>query len=164
VLTGEVGEVDVARLADVTGASEREQVGDGALEAVGDAQRGLELLAGGRRIVERRQLVQAQSHRGQRGAELMRDIGRELPLAADELGDLHRGGVECGGDVVQLGQVEPAGPGGEVARAESGRRGDEALQRADEAPRLEDGGARRRRRCRRSPGRRRAARPVAGGE
>ena len=41
-------------------------------------------------ILERGQLVEAQDHGGQRRAQLVGDVGRELALAADELRDLRR--------------------------------------------------------------------------
>ena len=49
---GEGGEVDIAGLADVAGAGEGQKVADGAVEAIGDAQGGLDLLMGGRGVVE----------------------------------------------------------------------------------------------------------------
>ena len=93
----------------------------------------------GSRILECGQLVEAQPHGGERRAQLVRDVGRELALAADELRDLDRGGIQGAGDAIELGEVEAPGTRGEVALPQPRRRGRQPLHRLDKAAGLQHG-------------------------
>src|SRR5581483_6750811 len=96
------------------GAGQPEQLGHGVGQPLGLLQ-GPGRLAGHRRIVSRRQALQPQPEAGEGAAELVRGVGRELPLGLDEGGDAGGAGVEGGGDGVDLLQPAAGGRGREVA-------------------------------------------------
>ncbi len=79
---------------------------DRGLQAIDLRQRGRELRGAGVAQLERLEL---EAERGQRRAKLMRCRGGERPLALDEVAEPLRGGVQRGGDGVDLGHVGTAG-------------------------------------------------------
>ena len=119
-------------------AGERLELGDRREQPVDLAERGGRLVtcrvaAGGRL-----QLLQAHAQAGQRRAQLVRRVGGELALAPQQRGD-----PLVGRDQRVLDRVELLDAGGRRAPVEAGvpdRRGPrgEPLERAGEAPRLDD--------------------------
>ena len=130
----EVGHALVARAARV------EQQGvDRCVEAVGLGERQIGLGPARLRVVDLGDLLQAQAQCGQRRAQLMRHVARELPLARDRLGDPLGAGVEGLGDDVDLRDPEAPGARREVALPEPPRRPGHGVQRAHEATGLQRG-------------------------
>ena len=96
----------------------REQVGDHGLEPVGLDERGVEVVAQHLLVVGPRALLEPQAQGGQRRAQLVRDVGGELALAGDELGDALGAVVERLTDRVDLRDPRARRADREVAVAE----------------------------------------------
>ena len=119
-------------------AARGQQLGDRAFHAVGLLERALDLLVSRPGSRMRRELLQAQPQPRQRGAQLVRDVGRELALAPDQPRDPHRARVERLRDGVDLGHARVRGSCGEVAGAQPARRPRKPLQRARQATGLHE--------------------------
>ena len=89
-------------------------------------------------VAELGDLLEAQAQGGQRRAQLMRGVRRELPLGGDHRADAFGAGVQRHGDIVHLVDTRARRAGGEVALAEPARRDGKVVERPSQAPRQED--------------------------
>ena len=114
-------------------AGEVEQLIDGRLEAIDGTQRDLE--GTGRVGLRMRELgLEREAKSGQRGAELVRRVGRERLLTFDEAADANRCRRERVTDLVELTHPRARRPDSEVAVADPSRVRSQSVERSGETP------------------------------
>jgi hypothetical protein len=139
VLPRQLGERDRDAAPLALGARVGEQRGDRRLQAVGLAHGSGKFLIDNGAVARALGLLQSQAQRGQRCAELVRHVGRELALAPDHPSDPLRAAPERVGDRVDLGHAGVRDADAEVALAQARRARGHALQRARQPARLTGG-------------------------